>query len=744
MLMRGVPSVSRAARACAGPLLGRRGRPLALLALVAGALAMAAAIVPTVAGAYATILPAPSYSSATGLPDGRVYEQVTPRNKYGNEVGHPGFGSTPAFGNAAADGDSVLYPSDGALTAGAISGNSNVLYVSRRSSDGWTTRSAMPEGIPGSKNLEENNGYFAQVPHWLYPSADLSHLAFLITGADVQGHGGGGFLAGEDPLVEPAWIAAGDPKTLVPVGASADLSTIYFSTGSAFSEFFEYSNGVFRQAGVLPGGSVSPFGARPAAGGIGESAGDPVNPAQLNNQVSLDGSQAFFVSPDPEAVGACTASNSGPGGCVPQLYVRERNPDGTQRTTLVSQSQLPGHVGQPALDGPLAVLSPVWQGGAAGSGGGPSAPFYVYASPDGSHAFFQSADRLTVSAPEGSAPKAYSFDTETGVLEYLPGVAGSIVAAAGDGSSFLFEDTALSPVELDRWSTGPEGGRVTSIAQLPAPPQIGRHGCAVLCVGPVRVSSDGSVAVFTTSSAIAGFNDDGGFWQIFRYDATSNDLSCVSCPPAGITPSGDAIMSRVDEGQILNNPAESFGEEFNLADVRGVSPDGSRVLFDTSDPLVARDVNGRQDVYEWENGTVYLLSSGTDSQDSVFLDSSESGGDVFFETAAGIGAGDLDGAYDVYDARVPRPGDNPPPAAVPCSGDVCQGPPSAPQLLGEPSSETFSGIGNLAPEASPPPAKAKVKSAGKRKAKRTPNKRRRGRKSSRSRRARKSDRRGKR
>jgi hypothetical protein len=131
-------------------------------------------------------------------------------------------------------------------------------------------------------------------------------------------------------------------------------------------------------------------------------------------------------------------------------------------------------------------------------------------------------------------------------------------------------------------------------------------------------------------------------------------------------------------------------------DYRGMNSHGERVFFDTPDPLVAQDVNGRRDVYEWENGRVFLLSSGSSGEDSYFLDSSESGNDVFFETASELVEGDNDGAYDVYDARVPRPGDTPPPSAVPCQGEVCQGPPSVPELLTAPSSETFFGQGNIA------------------------------------------------
>src|SRR5579862_356826 len=44
-------------------------------------------VVPAGAGAFATIEGPPSFSSAPGLPDGRIYEQVSPANKNGNEAG---------------------------------------------------------------------------------------------------------------------------------------------------------------------------------------------------------------------------------------------------------------------------------------------------------------------------------------------------------------------------------------------------------------------------------------------------------------------------------------------------------------------------------------------------------------------------------------------------------------------------------------------------------------------------------
>jgi hypothetical protein len=163
-----------------------------------------------------------------------------------------------------------------------------------------------------------------------------------------------------------------------------------------------------------------------------------------------------------------------------------------------------------------------------------------------------------------------------------------------------------------------------------------------------------------------------------------------------------------------------------------MSANGRRVFFDTPTPLVAQAVNGKRDVYEWEadgegscvtvGGCTFLISSGSASENSYYLDNSESGGDVFFATSAGLVPGDTDEAYDIYDARVPRPGDTTPPAVPPCKGSVCQGPPPVPQLLGAPPSETFSGPGNPAPAPEVKPAvttKPKAKAKAKKKKKKS-------------------------
>jgi hypothetical protein len=714
-----------------------------ILAVAACCTALAGAV-PATAGAYATVAPPSSAPGVAGLPDGRVYEEVSPANKHGNQV----LGDyMPAF--AESDGEAILYEGTGPLgeVASNASGLGDNVQVSRRTAHGWATRSVMPLAAPGTGvgGEEENTNGVSTVPTWFdVARSDLSQFAFgtwgdgAFVGPPDESHlPNNFFLAGSDPFSEPQWIArpqvAGPPSGLESngtftelfiAGGSPDLKTLYFFYEGALlpgaSRLYEYRNGVLSDAGVLPGEEASPSWAAPAAQPLVErhEFRGFTAPAGFDNEVSGDGSRLFFTRED--------------GAGTPELYVRITTPEGAHRTLLVSQSQVPGHRGEAAPSGPLAMAStePEYTGGneAAGQASPPSSAF---ASPDGSHVFFQSTDRLTAAAPEDATAKTYDFDVDTESLEYLPSVTGSIISSTQDGSSLVFENTASTPFELDRWSGGAGGGSVTSIAQLPA---AATSDCGeVVCVGPAYTSSDGTDVVFSTESPIAGFNDRGSHpplgpeglpepgssplpnKQIFRYDAVRGDLSCISCPPSTETPSSNAVISFVD--QRLNGSVITGGLA-TVQDDHGMSTGGDRVFFDTADSLVPQDVNGVRDVYEWENGTIFLISSGRSTDASYFLDASENGDDAFFSTTEGIAPGDTDGGRDVYDARIPRPGDNPPPAAVPCQGDVCQGPPNAPNLLGAPASATFSGLGNLVQQpAATPKAKAKAKPKAKAKKK---------------------------
>jgi hypothetical protein len=152
------------------------------------------------------------------------------------------------------------------------------------------------------------------------------------------------------------------------------------------------------------------------------------------------------------------------------------------------------------------------------------------------------------------------------------------------------------------------------------------------------------------------------------------------------------------------------------------------VFFESAEALVPGDANLQSDVYEWEadgegscesdtqnGGCLFLISGGQSPQHSYFGDASASGNNVFFFTRQSLVSQDQDNNADLYDARVDGGilTQNPPPPSVPCSEEVAcrSGSSSVPSVFGSPSSTTFSGSGNLLPQAPPGPSVKHVKTA---------------------------------
>ena len=218
---------------------------------------------------------------------------------------------------------------------------------------------------------------------------------------------------------------------------------------------------------------------------------------------------------------------------------------------------------------------------------------------------------------------------------------------------------------------------------------------------------------FTTASRLAGYDNRDAVSgrldsEVYLYDARENRLACVSCNPTGARPSGSSALPGYEQvsGHYLAYRSRSVF-------------DNGRVFFGSSDGLASGDVNGSDDVYEFEpegagsctstgttfsaknDGCLSLISSGTSAEPSSFLDASVSGNDAFFLTGAKLTSQDVDNAGDVYDAHVcttDAPCVTQPVPAPPCSsGDACKGAPATqPSIFGEPASATFAGAGNVA------------------------------------------------
>ena len=135
--------------------------------------------------------------------------------------------------------------------------------------------------------------------------------------------------------------------------------------------------------------------------------------------------------------------------------------------------------------------------------------------------------------------------------------------------------------------------------------------------------------------------------RLYRYQAPiagmpDGEVLCVSCNPSGAASVFKASFTR---------SAPAVGN-YAGGPVVGMSDDGSYVFFDSADALVPQATNGTLDVYEWHDGRISLLSSGSDATPSYFLGASTDGSNVFFGTHAQLVPADQDTAGNIYDARI--------------------------------------------------------------------------------------------
>jgi hypothetical protein len=617
---------------------------------------------------------------ATRLPDCRAYERISPADGKGGLVGVD-TKNLPMFAAIRADGNAATFGSSSAVgeTERGATTSSN---LARRTADGWTSFNVLNSTEP---SVPWDLSMFAG---WPTPSTDMSRELFVSSRSlgppNTLAGGGSVYLSATDGQGVPTWLSRWSlpgtqptpPGRALPLGGAPNFSSGYFTYPTPLTTlagdqartvgwglyFFEGST--IHPAGVLPSGTVDPLGALAAGTGqdligyISELAG---------NQVSADGSKLFFVSP---------AESSEP----KQLYVEEGGKPGR----LISHDVL----GNAAAAGITELRS------ANVSSAGRSN--FALATPDGSRVIFRSESALTADAPAGGL-KTYRADISPSAvrLEYLPAVAGAPLAIDEDASKVLFSITGAAPGESSYyvWDEG-----------RPAAPYL-VVGDMASSGGPVMAeptfSEDGDVLVFASGAEMepgVAPRPEVAYTQVYRWTEGSAFPSCISCLRDGGAPARFGSRMTSLNGLPTDNPASPTGaayEVFNQSTVVGnrkISSDGSRVFFDTNDPLdAARDVNGSRDVYMWENGKDYLLTSGRGTTPSYVFDSSESGNDVMLVTKDGLIPSDTNDTYDVYDVRVD--GGFPEPVTEGCEGDSCQAASAAPGAS-SPASRNVRGPGN--------------------------------------------------
>jgi hypothetical protein len=386
---------------------------------------------------------------------------------------------------------------------------------------------------------------------------------------------------------------------------------------------------------------------------------------------------------------------------------------------------------------------------------------FVGASSDGSVAFFTGAQQLTDEASEESnnlyesecrapcadpASERHLIDVSEGAKENGGPRVGGVVGLSADGSHVYFvaggvlaaanaqgrapKDGANNLYVYERDSSHPSGN-VAFIADLPEADrtewlQNGEEARA-------NVTPDGRYLVFESHSDLTpDATRSDGATQIYRYDALTGALVRISIGNDGFNDNGNAGTG---EARIVGaNVGEVAGAGAARLDPT-MSHDGRYVFFESPIGLTPHALNDvpvsgshfAENVYEWHEGHVYLISDGRDtaatgepgSEESAvrLLGSDATGTNVFFTTADQLVPSDTDTQIDYYDARICSSESPcisaPPPPLPPCDEEACHGTPAGTPPPPDASTLTFAGPGNPAASApsrhtATPPTRAQL------------------------------------
>ncbi len=156
--------------------------------------------------------------------------------------------------------------------------------------------------------------------------------------------------------------------------------------------------------------------------------------------------------------------------------------------------------------------------------------------------------------------------------------------------------------------------------------------------------------------------------EVYRYSAAAGSLECLSCLSSGATPAGNSSLGYPGAGG-------SYAPDGRSAPI---GENGAQVFFQSPNPLVPEAqssppgaVSPPDNVYEWENGQIQLISNGSDA--GFELDgTTPSGNDVFISTHVQLTGIDTSGDLEIYDARVGGGLPETPLEAQPCSSEACR------------------------------------------------------------------------
>ena len=216
------------------------------------------------------------------------------------------------------------------------------------------------------------------------------------------------------------------------------------------------------------------------------------------------------------------------------------------------------------------------------------------------------------------------------------------------------------------------------------------------------VSRNGKYLVLATLERLDPAVDTDSDRDVYRWDEQGG-WRCVSCQKPGVASSGDVFFFNTAAGGV-----GATAKNFVTTNERIVMTEDGRVFFASKDALVPADINTPLlDVYEWNEGKVSLISTGTAENDTTLLGAGESGDDVIFVTDQKLVGWDVDKNSDFYDARVGGGFPEPSPTGSPCEGDACRDAGSKAPAASPAGTAAFEGPGNETKKTTPKPTSCK-------------------------------------
>lgn len=598
--------------------------------------------------------------AAAHLTECRAYELVTPMGSDA-DIRFVGGPVTP-------DGNAVCFQTEDQLLDADPNGikTADQGFCSWRDASGWETKWVTGPDSP-------NPGAYTMGANVYHLSPDGQRAIFVTDGvlfgndyipAPDASHGGhmSAYMweGGQTTWLSPAGPGVGDPPVY-----TGDLDTFGFQRRPlATSE--DLTRGIFQSERQIlpadennkpdlyewfPGGLrlVSSDSSGKAAGGTislqdtffdehGEFPGNTFQIMAPTGTMAADGSRIFFEHGGAPLAGDATEA-----------------PEGTDPEINTASIQIQSVYMREGDE--ITLISPR-------RGSGPDVSvWFVGADVEGEVAYLESSQQLTAEAKEPGRA-IYRYDVATDQLELVATELGGVKAlsVSRDGSTVVYRERLSSDLVVDRDGVKATVGTFTAedieSEQGAGSPREDQR--------MMRVSPDGRVIVFAAAGEFGGYGP--GPVQVYRWE-TGEGLERISALE-GSEPVEKASIGAYNT--VIGPRSDFFHNHSNRANSgRVMSDDGSRVYFETPEALVNRDVNGVTDVYEWHNGEISLISTGTGAP-ALYHGSSADGRTVFISTFDRLlPEWDRNAKRDLY-AVTPDGGFAPPPPPPSCQGEGCQ------------------------------------------------------------------------